>query len=45
MKKIDSMTQLRKLLYRYRIGDKAILTINRDGKEMKVQITFTKFNI
>lgn len=41
--KIESMTQLRKLLYRYRIGDKAVLTINRNGKEMKVEIIFTKF--
>ncbi|HEY8362428.1 MAG TPA: trypsin-like peptidase domain-containing protein [Tissierellaceae bacterium] len=42
---IESMTHLRKVLYRYRIGDKAVLTINRNGKIIKVQITFTKFNI
>lgn len=42
---IETMTQLRKILYRYRIGDKAVLTINRNGKVMKVEITFTKFNI
>ena len=41
--KIESMTQLRKVLYKYRIGDKAILSINRDGQEMKTEITFTKF--
>lgn len=41
--KIESMPQLRKVLYKYRIGDKAILTINRDGQEMKTEITFTKF--
>ncbi len=43
--KIESMTHLRKILYRYRIGDRATLTINRNGKEMKVEITFTKFNM
>lgn len=41
--KIESMTQLRKVLYKYRIGDKAIISINRDGQEMKTEITFTKF--
>ncbi len=40
---IESMPQLRKVLYKYRIGDKAILTINRDGQEIKTEITFTKF--
>lgn len=39
----ESMTNLRKLLYNYRVGDKAILTINRDGKELKVEIKFTNF--
>ncbi|MCQ4924653.1 trypsin-like peptidase domain-containing protein [Tissierella carlieri] len=41
--KIETMTQLRKVLYKYRIGDKANLTIIRDGQEMKTEITFTKF--
>ncbi|NLK42970.1 MAG: trypsin-like serine protease [Tissierellia bacterium] len=43
--RIDNMTQLRKLLYRYRIGDKAVLTINRDGREMWVEIIFTKIDL
>ncbi len=41
--KIETMTQLRKVLYKYRIGDKANLTIIRDGQEMKTEIVFTKF--
>lgn len=40
---IQTMTQLRKTLYRYRMGDKAVLTINRGGVESKVEITFIKF--
>ncbi len=40
---IETMTQLRKLLYKYRIGDNAILTIIRNGQEIKTEITFTKF--
>jgi len=40
---VETMTQLRKILYKYRIGDKAILTINRGGEEIKTEITFTKF--
>lgn len=39
----ESMTNLRKLLYNYRVGDKAILTVNRDGKELKIEIRFTNF--
>lgn len=42
-KEVESMVQLRKLLYNYKIGDKAILTINRDGKEQQVEIEFNKF--
>lgn len=41
--KIETMTQLRKILYKYRVGDKAILTINRDGEEIKIEIIFAKF--
>ena len=41
--KIETMTQLRKILYKYRIGDKANLTINRNGEEIKIEIIFTKF--
>ncbi|MFA5576741.1 MAG: trypsin-like peptidase domain-containing protein [Tissierellaceae bacterium] len=40
---IESMTQLRKLLYRYRVGDKARLVINRNGEEKTVEIKFIKF--
>ena len=40
---IDSMTNLRKLLYNYRIGDNATLTINRNGNESKVNIRFFEF--
>lgn len=39
----ESMTNLRKLLYNYRVGDKATLTINRDGKELKIEIKFNNF--
>lgn len=41
--KVESMTQLRKTLYKYKIGDKATLTINREGKEEQVEIIFNKF--
>lgn len=41
--KIESMTSLRKLLYNYRIGDKAIVTVIRNGKELKFNIVFTNF--
>ncbi len=40
---IESMITLRKLLYNYRIGDKATLTISRNGIISKVDITFTEF--
>lgn len=40
---IESMTNLRKLLYNYRIGDSATLTINRDGKIKNIKITFNEF--
>lgn len=41
--KIESMISLRKILYKYKIGDKATLTINRDGQEFNVEIVFVKF--
>lgn len=41
--KVENMTQLRKILYKYKIGDKTVLTINRDGQNMEVQIEFIKF--
>lgn len=40
---IESMVNLRKLLYKYRIGDRASLTVNRSGNVSKVDITFTNF--
>ena len=39
---VESMNQLQKILYRYKKGDKATLTIVRNGKEIKVKITFTE---
>ena len=43
--KIESMTGVRKVLYNYKLGDKAILTINREGLEERVEITFSEFEI
>lgn len=42
-KPVDTMISLRKMLYKYKIGDKAILTINRDGKINQVEIIFKNF--
>lgn len=39
---VESMVNLRKTLYKYRIGDKATLTVIRNGKEFKTPITFTE---
>ena len=39
---VESMNQLQKILYRYKKGDSATLTIIRNGEEMKVQTTFTE---
>jgi serine protease Do len=39
---IESMNQLKKILYKYKKGDKATLTIIRNGKEMAVSIIFTQ---
>ena len=41
--KIENMTQIRKTLYNYKLGDKAILTINREGIEEEVEIIFNEF--
>lgn len=38
---VESMNQIQKILYKYKKGDKATLTIIRNGKEMKLDITFT----
>jgi S1-C subfamily serine protease len=40
---ITSMSSLRKILYNYRMGEKATLTINRDGKISRVAVTFKDF--
>jgi S1-C subfamily serine protease len=40
---IESMTSLRKILYKYRIGDSATLTIQRNGKTSNVTIKFFEF--
>ena len=37
---IETMTNLRKLLYNYRMGDTATITINRDGNIRDVEIKF-----
>mgnify|MGYP001312241636 FL=1 len=42
-KPIETMASLRKILYNYRFGDKAILKVLRDGKQMEVEIVFKKF--
>lgn len=39
--KVESMNQIQKILYKYKKGDKATITVVRDGKEMSVKITFT----
>ena len=40
---VDTMISLRKMLYRYKLGDKATLTINRNGVIVKVEILFKQF--
>ena len=42
-KPVETMTSLRKMLYKYKFGDKAILKINRDGREQDVEIQFKNF--
>ncbi|MCF6464428.1 serine protease HtrA [Clostridium sp. Cult2] len=39
---IESINQIRKILYKYKKGDKAKLTIIRSGKEIIVDIVFTE---
>ncbi len=40
---IENMINLKKLLYNYRIGDTATLTIVRDGSTSNIDITFIEF--
>ena len=42
-KPVDTMISLRKMLYNYKLGDKATLTINRNGEINKVEIVFKDF--
>lgn len=41
--KVTNMSNLRKTLYNYRIGQKAVLTINRNGEILKIPIKFKEF--
>lgn len=41
--KVTSMSNLRKILYNYRIGESAELTINRNGNIIKVLVDFKEF--
>lgn len=40
---IESMATLRRLLLRYKIGDSAILLVNRNGEISEFEITFVEF--
>lgn len=40
---VTSMSNLRKILFQYRIGDRATLTINRNGTIMRIPVTFREF--
>lgn len=39
---IESMSQLGKILYKYKKGDKANLTLIRNGREISVEVIFTQ---
>ncbi len=41
---IDNMNQLKRMLYNYKVGDKATLIIVRDGSKMQTDIKFTMTN-
>lgn len=41
--KVTNMSNLRKTLYNYRIGQKVVLTINRNGEILKIPIKFKEF--
>lgn len=40
---VTSMPNLRKILFKYRIGDRATLKINRNGTVMRIPVTFREF--
>lgn len=42
-KPVETMTSLRKMLYKYRLGDSATLKVIRDGQEIEVVIIFKSF--
>lgn len=42
---IQDMNQLRKELYKYKVGDKVKLTLIRQGKKMDKEITFTDYQV
>lgn len=37
---VETVSKLRKTLYNYKVGDKAVLSVSREGKEMQVEIVF-----
>ncbi len=39
---ITSMNDLNKALYNYKTGDKAEITVLRNGREQKLTVTFSK---
>lgn len=41
---IENMSQLKKNLYNYKQGDKAVLTILRNGEEETLEVVFTQVN-
>lgn len=41
-KKIENWNQMKKMLLKYKKGDKATLTIYRDGKKLDLEVTFTQ---
>ncbi len=43
-REINSMSDLKAVLYKYKKGDKAIFEIIRDGKEEKIEVHFTQTN-
>ena len=38
--KVSTMSDLNKALYQYSLGDKSEITVNRGGKEVKLQVNF-----
>lgn len=41
-KKIENWNQMKKMLLKYKKGDKATLSIYRDGKKLDIEVTFTQ---